>query len=196
MQASPVIYPAARLTGNKLILRDVEPGDAAFILSLRLDPKKNAYLSPVADDVARQAAWIEQYQRGSGQAYFIICDRDLKPLGTVRLYNASGASFEWGSWIIVDGAAVDTAMESALIIYDYALGHLGFRDSHFEVNRENRNVWAFHERLFGARRVRESEASYHFELSHEHILAAQQRYRRFLPQPVTVEYAAAPDQVS
>ena len=193
MHASPVIHPAARLTGNKLVLRDVEPGDAAFILSLRLDPKKNAYLSPVADDIARQAAWIEQYRRGGDQAYFIICDRALTPLGTVRLYNARGDSFEWGSWIIVDGAAVDTAMESALIIYDYALGHLGFRASHFEVNRDNRNVWAFHERLFGARRVRESETSYHFELDHEAIVAAQRRYRRFLPAPVTVGRAALPD---
>lgn len=187
MSTSPVIHPAARVIGNKLILREVEADDAAFILALRLDPKKSAYISPVQDDVGRQVAWIEQYKRGAGQAYFIICDLQGQRMGTVRVYNAIGDSFEWGSWIIVDGAPVDTAMESALLIYAYALDHLGFRNSHFEVNQENRNVWAFHERLFGARRVRASEDAYHFELDHDAIRAAMQRYRRFLPQPVTVE---------
>lgn len=181
-----VILPAARLSGNKLILREVEADDAAFILALRLDPKKSAYISPVQDDVARQVAWIEHYKLGEGQAYFIICDLALNRLGTVRLYNAVGDSFEWGSWIIVDGAPVDVAMESALIIYQYALGHLGFRDSHFEVNRDNRSVWAFHERLFGARRVRESDEAYYFALKEDAIRAALQRYRRFLPQPIKV----------
>lgn len=184
--AHPVIVPAARLTGNKLILREVETDDAAFILALRLDPKKSAYISPVEDDLARQVAWIEQYKQGAGQAYFIICDLALNRLGTVRVYNAIGASFSWGSWIIVDGAPVDVAMESSLIIYHYALEHLGFRDSHFEVNRDNRSVWAFHERLYGARRVRESDEEYFFDLKEEAIRAALQRYRRFLPRPIEV----------
>lgn len=187
MTHHPEIRPAARLTGNKLILREVEADDAGFILTLRLDPKKNAYLSPVADDLARQMDWIVRYKQGARQAYFIICDRQLNRLGTVRLYDAVGTSFAWGSWIIADGAAADVAMESALMVYHYALDHLGFRDSHFEVNRDNRSVWAFHERLFGARRVRESDAEYFFELGHEAILAALRRYRRFLPQPLTVQ---------
>lgn len=187
MTIPPIIHSAARLTGNKLILREVEADDAAFILALRLDPKKSAYISPVEDDLARQVAWIDSYKQGSGQAYFIICDRQLNRLGTVRVYNAIGASFSWGSWIMVDGAPADAAMESALMIYHYALEHLGFRDSHFEVNRDNRSVWAFHERLFGARRVRESDEEYFFELDHAAILAALQRYRRFLPQPLTVQ---------
>jgi RimJ/RimL family protein N-acetyltransferase len=186
MSATPVIRPA-RLTGNKLILREVETDDAGFILALRLDPKKSAYISPVQDDLARQVDWIVNYKQGGGQAYFIICDQQLNRLGTVRVYNAIGNSFSWGSWIIADGAPADAAMESALMIYHYALDHLGFRDSHFEVNRDNRSVWAFHERLFGARRVRESDEEYFFELDHDAIVAALQRYRRFLPRPLAVQ---------
>jgi RimJ/RimL family protein N-acetyltransferase len=191
MSDQPVIRPAARLVGKKLVLREVETGDAGFILSLRLDPKKGAHLSPVDDDVSKQVAWIERYKAGGGQAYFIICTKNPdgsagERIGTVRLYNAKGDSFSWGSWIIADGAAPDVAMESALIVYQYALDHLGFRNSHFEVNRDNRTVWNFHERLFGARRVGENEVEYFFEQDHDAIRAAMRRYGRFLPDPIEV----------
>lgn len=191
MNQQAVIRPAARLVGRTLVLREVETDDAAFILALRLDPKKGAHLSPVDDDVAKQVAWIERYKAGTGQAYFIICTRNADGsagarIGTVRLYDAQGASFAWGSWIIADGAAPDVAMESALIVYRYALDHLGFRDSHFEVNRDNRTVWNFHERLFGARRVGEDEVEYRFEQDHDAIRTGMRRYGRFLPDPIEV----------
>jgi hypothetical protein len=186
-----IIRPAARLVGNKLVLREVEAGDAAYILALRLDPKKGMHLSAVDNDVAKQEAWIARYKAAGGQAYFIICAKAAdgsagKRIGTVRLYDARGASFAWGSWIIEDGAAPDVAMESALIVYRYALDHLGFRDSHFEVNRDNRTVWNFHERLFGARRVGEDDVEYRFEQDHEAIRAGLRRFGRFLPDPIEV----------
>jgi hypothetical protein len=191
MSEQATIRPAARVVGNKLVLREVDAADAAYILSLRLDPKKGAHLSAVDDDVSKQVAWIERYKEGTGQAYFVICrkqedDGAGERIGTVRLYNAIGDSFSWGSWIIADGVAPDVAMESALIVYRYALDHLGFLHSHFEVNRENRTVWNFHERLFGARRVGEDDVEYRFEQDHDAIRAALRRYGRFLPEPVTV----------
>jgi RimJ/RimL family protein N-acetyltransferase len=191
MNEHATIRPAARLIGRKLVLREVQVDDAAYILSLRMDPKKGAHLSPVDDDVAKQVAWIERYKAGGGQAYFIICARSPdagtgERIGTVRLYDAKGDSFSWGSWIIEDGAAPDVAMESALIVYQYALDHLRFRNSHFEVNRDNRSVWNFHERLFGARRVGENEVEYIFEQDHDAIRATMRRYQRFLPDAIEV----------
>lgn len=194
MTEQPTIRRAAHLVGNKLVLRDVAPSDAAYILSLRLDPAKNAYLSAVDADVRQQEAWIDNYRQGSGQAYFIICLKDAagnagEPVGTVRLYNAQGDSFSWGSWIVADGAPAYVAIESALIVYRYALDHLGFRDAHFEVDRGNRSVWNFHER-FGARRVAEDETEFRYALDHAAIEAALQRYTRFLPAPIGVDQAA------
>lgn len=190
MSKQAIIRPTARLVGNKLVLREVEADDAAYILSLRLDPKKAAHLSSVDADVAKQVAWIERYKQGNGQAYFIICLKDEQggagdPVGTVRLYNAIDDSFSWGSWIVADGAPSYVAIESALIVYQYALDHLGFRNAHFEVSRDNRSVWTFHER-FGARRVAEDDAEYRFELDNESILASTRRYARFLPNPIGV----------
>lgn len=179
---TPTIHSAPAIEGNRLILRDVAVDDAAFILSLRLDPKKSAYLSAVPDDVQAQAAWIERYRAGTGQAYFIICAKDGTRLGTVRLYSAIGNSFSWGSWIVTDTAPANTAIESALMVYRYALG-LGFTAAHFEVDRKNASVWAFHER-FGAVRVRESETEYFYEIGMDAIRASMARYRRFLPELV------------
>lgn len=176
----PVIRSAETLTGNQLVLRDVVVDDAAFILGLRLDPKKSAYLSAVPDDVQAQAAWIERYQAGTGQAYFIICGKAGEKLGTVRLYSAIGNSFSWGSWIVTDAAPANTAIESALMVYRYALDTLGFTSAHFEVDRKNTSVWTFHER-FGAVRVKESATEYFYEIGLEPIRASMARYRRFLP---------------
>lgn len=193
MNERAIIRPAASLVGHKLVLRNVEPSDAAYILTLRLDPRKGAYLSVVDDDVKKQAAWIESYQEGGDQAYFIICNKDeqgvaAEAVGTVRLYNARGSSFSWGSWIVAEGAPAHVAIESAVIVYRYALDHLGFRDAHFEVNRANRSVWNFHER-FGARRVAEDDVEYRFVLENDAIQASLRRYAKFLPNPIIVRPA-------
>lgn len=181
--STPLISRAAAVTGNKLILRDVEPADAQFILSLRLDPKKNAYLSAVGPDLQKQIDWINGYLCGEGQAYFIICDRQLNRLGTVRLYNAIGTSFSWGSWIIKDDAPNYAAIESAMLVYLFAVDHLGFSAAHFEVDRNNKSVWGFHER-FGAKRVKESYREYFYEIGLDQIRASLHRYKKFVPSPI------------
>ena len=180
-KTNPTVRSAPSIEGNRIVLRDAAVSDAAFILGLRLDPKKSAYLSTVPDDVQKQAAWLEHYQAGTGQAYFVICDQDGARLGTVRLYNAIGNSFSWGSWIVVDDAPANTAIESALMVYRYALDDLGFGRAHFEVDRNNTSVWAFHER-FGAVRVKESATEYFYEIGLEAIRASMARFRRFLPE--------------
>ena len=43
----PVIRQLARVLGKSIVLRNVQVEDAEFILSLRLDPQKGGYLSPV-----------------------------------------------------------------------------------------------------------------------------------------------------
>lgn len=78
-------------------------------------------------------------------------------------------------------------MESALLVYVYALDHLGFLNAHFDVRAANEKVWRFHER-FGARRVRESELNFFYELGHSEIQASRRRYQRFLAGPVFVDW--------
>jgi RimJ/RimL family protein N-acetyltransferase len=187
---APTLAKAARVIGRQLVLRNAEVADAAFILSLRTDPKKSRHLSQVSGELQDQVDWLERYARSDGQAYFVIEDRAGEPIGTVRLYDAQGDSFCWGSWILKDGRPSGAAIESALLVYAYAIDQLGFRAAHFDVRVDNEGVWSFHER-FGAVRVRSTELDHFYTLGLDAIRASRQRYARFLPEPVVVEPLAA-----
>jgi len=168
-----------RIIGHRLVFRDASVADASFILSLRTDEKKNRFLSKTDPDVIKQENWLLGYQSSSDQAYFVIENETGEQVGTVRMYDPQGESFCWGSWLIVEGAPSSTAIESALIVYQYGLA-LGFRAAHFDVRKGNKSVWQFHEK-FGASRVGETEEDFLYSISEEAIRASLQRYRKYLP---------------
>lgn len=126
-QIPPKIRKAKRMTGKNLVLRNATVKDAVFILTLRIDAQKSWYLSKTSPELKAQIAWLDAYAVSDDQAYFIIETQHGEPLGSVRLYDAQGESFCWGSWILKDGAPSSAAIESALIVYAYAIDHLGFR---------------------------------------------------------------------
>lgn len=77
-------------------------------------------------------------------------------------------------------------MESALLVYAYALQILGFKEAHFQVQKANERVWRFHERL-GASRTHENEHEYQYRMSHEAILDAMSKYARYSSLQINVE---------
>jgi RimJ/RimL family protein N-acetyltransferase len=174
------IRKAQFLKGKTLLFRDANESDAELILTLRTNERKGKHLSSTSFDVESQRKWLRQYAVATDQAYFII-EHLKKPVGTVRLYDPRGNSFCWGSWIIADGQPAHVAIESALMVYAYALDHLGFEQAHFDVRVANEKVWKFHER-FGAKRVRETNSDFFYELSLEAIKSSTERYKRFLPE--------------
>jgi len=182
---SPKIHKAKKVLGNRLVFRDVNTGDANFILGLRTDDRKSRYLSATANDLEKQRQWLNDYVKLEDQAYFIIESLGGELLGTVRLYDPQEKSFCWGSWILIQDAPQSAAIESALMVYSYALDHLRFSGAHFDVRKGNVHVWHFHER-FGAQRVGESEIDYFYEITTEQIAAARTKYKKYLPQNVTV----------
>lgn len=183
------IKPQA-VRGHKLVFRDARPDDAQFILGLRTDAKKGRYLSSTSPDVAQQRAWLERYAADDTQIYFIIENLAGEAVGTVRLYDQRGDSFCWGSWIKSDQAPASFAIESALMIYHYAL-HLGFTSAHFEVRRDNTGVIAFHER-FGARVVDQNDLELFFELDGLALRGALEKFARFLPDGVRIDMSGSP----
>lgn len=182
----PRLLRATRVTGKTLVLRDAMPDDAAFIVALRTDPVKGAHLSATPADVGRQRAWLVDYQGRADEAYFIIESRSGAELGTVRLYAPRGDAFCWGSWILAADAPAAAAIESALMVYAYALDHLGFASAYFDVQAANERVWAFHER-FGAQRTGAHGDAFHYTLAGDAIRASMQRYKRHLPNGVEVQ---------
>lgn len=175
---------AVRVVGKTLSFRNAAVDDGVFILSLRTDAEKSRYLSAVSGELADQEAWLERYAHLDDQAYFII-EYQGTPIGTVRLYDPQGESFCWGSWILHSSRPSQAAMESALMVYAYAIDHLGFKAAHFEVSKGNERVWQFHER-FGAVRVSETELEYHYQIEAAAITASRSRYQRFLEGSVSV----------
>jgi RimJ/RimL family protein N-acetyltransferase len=183
---TPRITRVSLVRGKHVLLREVQESDAAFILRLRLHPIKGRYLSPVDDDEEKQRAWIRNYQESEGQAYFVICDARLERLGTVRIYDAQGSSFSWGSWILTDAAPTFAAIESALLVYHVATQRWGFQACHFKVHRENINTLGFHTK-FGARRIAESDLDVAMSADGPAIEAALLRYRKHLPESVEIQ---------
>lgn len=166
--------------GKKLYFREVVLADVEFILSLRTDPGKNRYLSPTTSDVSQQRAFIERYQQSLTDYYFIICDWKARSLGTVRIYDIQGDSFCWGSWILSADAPTSSAIESALLLYDFAFYSLHYKSSHFDVRKDNLSVVDFHKR-FGAFITQMDESNYFFKYPLDSYDSARKKYRRFLP---------------
>ena len=78
------------------------------------------------------------------------------------------------------------AIESALMVYAYALDTLGFLSAYFQVNKDNKRVWMFHEH-FGATRVSENDVEYEYIITNEAIRQSMHRYIRYLPIELKVE---------
>jgi RimJ/RimL family protein N-acetyltransferase len=155
-------------------MRLARPSDADYIYSLRIDPRYNQHLSAAPQSVAAQAQFLENYvkrEEAGQEYYFVIKNKSSgKDCGVVRIYDLREDSFCWGSWILDTEKPRMAALESALFIYEFGFGVLGFGASHFEVRKENTRVISFHER-FGAQRISEDENDVFFTLSQEDLRA-------------------------
>lgn len=168
-------------------MRLATESDAEFIFTLRRDEARNRYVSAIGAELEAQRAWLGNYkerERKGEEYYFIIEKADGAPVGTVRVYDYREDSFSWGSWIIAAGTPPAVAMESALLVYEFAFGRLAFKRCHFEVRKGNDRVIAFHKR-FGAEVVGEDASSYQFSYSSEAYEATRARYEKFLPSEKT-----------
>lgn len=181
----PAKRPVARLvTGRTIRLRPIRVDEADFVLSLRLSEKSSRHLSTTKPNLQEQQAWLSDYKlrEAAGQEhYFVIESHQGQRYGLVRLYDLQPNSFSWGSWLMRDDAPKACAIESALLVYEYAFGLLKYQQSHFDVRKNNPKVIAFHQRL-GAEIVSEDEDNYFFNYQLKAYQKNRQRYRRYLPQ--------------
>lgn len=100
-------------------------------------------------------------------------------LGLIRVYDLQHDSFCWGSRLIKDGAPQSTAIESALLVYEYGFDESGYKKAHFDVRKGSKRVLAFHQR-FGAEAIREDELNYYFRYTLEDYLIIKHKYKRYL----------------
>jgi RimJ/RimL family protein N-acetyltransferase len=170
------------IQGKNINLRVARVADAEFIMDLRLQQHKTKYLSPVEDDLEKQRDWLGKYQikyRKGLEYYFVIESKQFEKLGLVRMYDLQPSSFCWGSWLIKDNAPKTTAIESALLVYEFGFGELGYKQAHFDVRKGNDRVIAFDQR-FGANVTSEDELNYYFIYKIDDYLNIKQKYKRYL----------------
>ncbi len=166
--------------GKSIFFREVAIDDAEFIIGLRTDQEKSKHLSVTSNDVEKQRNFIYNYLSGQIDYYFMISDWSKNKLGTIRIYDIQKDSFCWGSWILSKDAPPNAAIESALLIYDFAFFSLHYKKSHFDVRKENLRVVEFHKR-FGASIVGEDDLNFYFQYDRDAYISMRQKYRRFLP---------------
>jgi hypothetical protein len=169
------------ISGKNINLRLVDVGDAEFIYKLRMDEKKNKYISPVKADLKDQVDWLISYKEREKlklEYYFIVYSKSSESLGLVRLYDFQGLSFCWGSWIMKEGAPRAAAIESALLVYELGFNKLNFESARFDVHKDNPSVYKFNNRLGAELNSTEGER-YYFQLSKQSYLNTRERYAKF-----------------
>lgn len=151
--------------------REIELSDAEYVLKLRTNDSYSKYISKVSDDIYIQRNYIKNYikenQSNRNSFYFIIeNEQSGMRCGTVRIYNFDRSVFEWGSWILDENKPRYAAMETAIMIYEFAFKVLCFEKSEFEVNKENDKVVSYHLKS-GANIIREDNINFYFRIEKE-----------------------------
>ena len=172
----------SRIEGPNLVLRLITPDDAAYVHELRLDPAYNAHLSEVRGTVEDQRVWIEAYKarEATGQEfYYIITRSDGTRCGTVRLYEITGDSFTWGSWILDHNKPPKAALESAVLSFGAGFEGLGADRARVDVRRDNTHATAFYRR-FGMTETHRTEQDIFFTYPRVRFMADRDGYLVFL----------------
>ena len=169
-----------------LYLRLIQKSDVDFLLSLRLNQNLNAYLNMVSNDKQLQLSWLTNYKEREKHGldyYFVIVDKELGDIGLVRVYDIDYAnkSFTWGSWIICEeNRPKYAAIESALLVYEFAFNELNLLLAKFDVRNDDTGVIKFHNR-FGAKYLYYNELNNYFELAKtNYVQLKYNQYYKFL----------------
>lgn len=154
------------IEGKYVNLREAEVEDAAFILSLRTDPKKARFIHKTDANLQKQIEYMKHYKTLDDEWYFIIENKQHEPLGTTRIYGVCGTQYTGGSWLMKNGALPEETLEGALLARQMAFENIGFEKDCFDVRKDNKKVVRFH-KLCGAQIVAENDVDYFFEITRD-----------------------------
>lgn len=131
---------------ERLRLRSATVEDAAFILSLRLDPGRNRYLAPTGPDLDAQIAWMEADSERPNRTYYVIETSAGEAVGAIRMVVEDDDWFAAHSLIVSEGAPPGSAIEVARLVYGFAL-QTGLGGGRFFTRQDNERAWRFFEKV-------------------------------------------------
>lgn len=104
------------------IFRPVTLEDAEFIVKLRNLPHAKKMVHGTSTSIEQQRDWIKKYLERENDYYWIIEDRDGKPIGTTSLYNykADINEIESGRWIQIPDTNGVTSLSAHVLFRDFA----------------------------------------------------------------------------
>ena len=152
---------------KKFKMRLVDENDAAFILELRTDPHLAKYLNPTSPEIKSQLKWIREYKKreqAKTEFYFLFESYTGEKLGLTRIYNFTGDTFEFGSWIFKKNKNSPIPKLADLATKDFAFNELRFKKCVIIVNKKNINVIQY-QKLFHPD-VSEDEVNYYFSIDY------------------------------
>ena len=135
-----------QIEGDAFRLRPIEDRDAEFILELRASGERARYLNAVSPSLEAQLKWLEAYYRRENDYYFVIeRNNDQRREGLIALYDVDpeAGEAEWGRWII--SPASMSALESVILIMDFAFARLDLKRVYSFTLSDNTPVNSFHE---------------------------------------------------
>jgi RimJ/RimL family protein N-acetyltransferase len=170
---------------KNIYFRLVDETDIDFILTLRLNENLNKHLSKTSSNQMFQLDWIKQYKQRETLGldyYFLVVDKQLGDLGLVRVSDIDYANktFTWGSWILKEDRPKYAALDTAILVYEFAFNELGLFLAKFDVRNENVKVISFHKR-FGSSELYSNNLNTFFELKKTtYIQLKYSKYYKYL----------------
>ena len=130
-----------------LYVRLVRENDAAFILSLRTDPKLSRFIHPTENNEEKQRVYIQVYKEREklGIDYYFIFFLQGEPVGVARIYNIQETTFTFGSWLFKEGLPYWVSIAGAIIAREFAFEKLG-KEKEIEADgthEDNKGVISF-----------------------------------------------------
>jgi hypothetical protein len=142
--------PRAVVSSGSVLFRYAAESDAAQILQLRRGPSQDGRLAATTDDEGAQRLWLRGYLRRHAEGlehYFMICGRDGRTLGTVRVHDVAEASCWWGSWVLAPHTPVAATLESYILVNCFMFERLYVNEARFRVRAANVPVVRFHDAM-------------------------------------------------
>lgn len=189
------LHQANRILGEYVNMREAEIADSEFILRLRTDPLKSRYINKTDSNLERQIEYMLAYKQRPDEWYFIIEDKNGRPIGTNRVYRYPVLHETWadrqfpgkgilgpGSWLLIDGLNPFQSMESDLLIKRFFFDNLKMQLHPMYVHKDNLGVMGFHQKWWGAKIVGFDEASQHhlLNLTKESYLEHLPAFEKFI----------------
>lgn len=147
------------IEGKYINLREVREEDSEFILELRCNEKKSRYINKTEYNIEKQRNYIKKYLTLENEWYFIIEDKNGKPLGTNSVYpypildecwrdsqNPEIGVLGTGRWLLIDGLTPLIGLESDCIIKQFFFETLKRPFTPMMIHEDNIQVLKFHQK--------------------------------------------------